>query len=389
MRPARTVLEQKIRERRLTLEEFAAFVETFAREHNEPGTVSVRHLQRLVSGRGPKGQPLGHLSVHTTRLLEQIFGIPIGDLIAPPATTSTKEEDTAREFRQFLYTSSRVDGPMVELFRNQLMDIRIVDRQLGTIIAGQEVRAKLAQVELLLTHSMNSGIREQLAALAADLHTLAGWQALDIGRIADSWQHYEHAKSAARESGILPFEIYASGEQTSVLLEAGEVVPAIELLDHLLPIAQKTCPPLLYAWLTAARGEALAKGGRSDESRRSFDAASEILEENPADSGGPYIKLDAIQLDRWRGHSLTQFAHHDAIDLLTSSLDRLDPTFARAEVSLRADLASALASVNLTQEAAVNARQALTMARQIGSVKNQRKLEILMSRLGIDTNHLT
>ena len=35
--PARTVLEQKIRERRLSLREFVEFVETFAREHNEPG----------------------------------------------------------------------------------------------------------------------------------------------------------------------------------------------------------------------------------------------------------------------------------------------------------------------------------------------------------------
>jgi hypothetical protein len=38
MRPFRTVLEQKIRERRMTFEEFVAYAETFAREHREPGT---------------------------------------------------------------------------------------------------------------------------------------------------------------------------------------------------------------------------------------------------------------------------------------------------------------------------------------------------------------
>ena len=51
MQPCRTVLAQKIRERRQSLEEFAAYTETFAREHHERATLSVRHLQRLVAGR--------------------------------------------------------------------------------------------------------------------------------------------------------------------------------------------------------------------------------------------------------------------------------------------------------------------------------------------------
>ncbi|MGH3906015.1 MAG: hypothetical protein ACRDTE_17815 [Pseudonocardiaceae bacterium] len=50
-RPARTLLEQRIRERCMTFEEFAQHAETFARDHNEVGTLSLRHLQRLVSGR--------------------------------------------------------------------------------------------------------------------------------------------------------------------------------------------------------------------------------------------------------------------------------------------------------------------------------------------------
>jgi 8-oxo-dGTP pyrophosphatase MutT (NUDIX family) len=80
----RTVLEQKIRERRLSLREFVEYVETFAREHNEPGTLSFRHLQRLVAGRQPDGSPLGPLRPATARLLERIFGMSIDNLLAPP-----------------------------------------------------------------------------------------------------------------------------------------------------------------------------------------------------------------------------------------------------------------------------------------------------------------
>ncbi|SMD26460.1 hypothetical protein SAMN05661093_10043 [Kibdelosporangium aridum] len=86
MRAFRTVLEQKIRERRLSIEEFAEFAEVFARERPELklGTVTARHLQRLASGVGPKGRPLGEVRPATARLLERIFGISIDQLLAPP-----------------------------------------------------------------------------------------------------------------------------------------------------------------------------------------------------------------------------------------------------------------------------------------------------------------
>jgi 8-oxo-dGTP pyrophosphatase MutT (NUDIX family) len=84
-RTFRTVLEQKIRERRQTFEEFVAYAETYAREHNEPGTLGVRHLQRLMSGQRSDGRPLGPVRPETARLLEQIFRLSIDELLAAPA----------------------------------------------------------------------------------------------------------------------------------------------------------------------------------------------------------------------------------------------------------------------------------------------------------------
>jgi len=60
---ARTLLEQRIRERRMTFEEFVRWAEEFARKEKEPGTLSLRHLQHLVAGRARMDrlvrQPLG------------------------------------------------------------------------------------------------------------------------------------------------------------------------------------------------------------------------------------------------------------------------------------------------------------------------------------------
>ncbi|MFB9930148.1 NUDIX domain-containing protein [Amycolatopsis halotolerans] len=87
--PPRTVLEARIREQRQTLEEFAAFAEDFARKHNESGTLSVRHLQRLIAGVRPDGKPLGQVRPATARLLERIFSASIDDLLTPPERPSS------------------------------------------------------------------------------------------------------------------------------------------------------------------------------------------------------------------------------------------------------------------------------------------------------------
>ncbi len=80
--PARTVLAQRIRERRLTLEEFSEQLEVFARENNEVGTVSIRHVQRLAAGQCTSDQ----LRPATARLLERYFGSPIEELLVSPET---------------------------------------------------------------------------------------------------------------------------------------------------------------------------------------------------------------------------------------------------------------------------------------------------------------
>ncbi|NYH77210.1 hypothetical protein FHR84_000524 [Actinopolyspora biskrensis] len=95
MRTFRTVLEQRIRERRQTLEEFAEYAETFAREHGEPGTLGLRHLQRLASGRGTGGKPLGPVRPATARLLERIFDESIDDLLAEPSNPVPSSEVTS------------------------------------------------------------------------------------------------------------------------------------------------------------------------------------------------------------------------------------------------------------------------------------------------------
>ncbi|GGP41984.1 hypothetical protein [Saccharothrix coeruleofusca] len=104
MRPARTVLEQLIRERRMTMEEFADYAETFARNHGEVGTLSKRHLHRLATGQRGDGKPLGEVRPATARLLEKIFNLTIEELLAPPSEHNV-EDDPDTELRQRLHAA--------------------------------------------------------------------------------------------------------------------------------------------------------------------------------------------------------------------------------------------------------------------------------------------
>jgi hypothetical protein len=253
MRPYRTVLEQKIRERRQTFEEFAAYVETFAREHNEPGTLSVRHLQRLTAGRQPDGRPLGPVRPATARVLERIFGRSIDELLAPPFH-GPAIEDSESELRHRLYVSSQVDKVTLTILQEQLNGIRRLDRQFGAPIARDEVTTKVTQVSRLLTYSLTSAAQEPLAALLSELHCLAGWQALDLGLAKEAWTHYSHAVTSAQISNNPSFITLAIVGQAFVLVDIGQTQNAVDIASSARHTADQKCSHLTRAWLQTLNG---------------------------------------------------------------------------------------------------------------------------------------
>ncbi|MGH3846652.1 MAG: hypothetical protein ACRDS0_35320 [Pseudonocardiaceae bacterium] len=373
-RPPRTLLEHRIRQRCMTFEEFVQHAEAFARDNHEPGTLSLRHLQRLVSG-----QPPGALRPATARLLEHLFSEPIAALLAPPKTTIEDGENPTSELLRLLDTARRVDTSTVTLLHQQLDALRRLDRQLGATVVQDELKTKIRQVERLTAHSLAPGTRELLAALLSEMHTLAGWQALDLGDITESWQHYEQSRCTAAQSNSIPYEAHAAAEQAFVLIDVGVTSDAVDLLDSARRCADATSPRVLRAWLAAAHGEALAAHGDRTASLHAFDRAAELLPVSSTPDDRPYVALDPVHLARWRGHALARFGHPDAITVLTDALDHLDPTFVRAETALRVDLATALAANGDRDEARSHADHAARLAVQVGSTRQRRRIITLLA----------
>ncbi|MFI5611083.1 hypothetical protein [Amycolatopsis sp. NPDC051903] len=379
-RQPRTLLEQKIWERNQSLSEFVESAEAFARQSGEPGTLSERNLKRLVAGRRTDGTRVGRPRPATARLLERIFGTSVDELLGPIERSAAGGDVAGQELRSAIATAKRIDPGVVALLRGQLAAVRQLDRKLGAATAYHEVAIKVDQVAELHSYSLSAGTRGQLAALLAQLSALAGWQALDQGRVSTAWNHYERAKQAARESEDAAFARHVEAEQAFVLLEIGHAIDAVDLLATTEGDARGDGSPLLRAWLAAAHGEALAASDRRSESLRAFDRAESLLPPDPSTDDGPYLVLDSVHLARWRGNALARIGEADAVGVLDNALRGLDPTFTRAEAGLRVDLATALAVAGEHDEASLHITKARDLATEIGSARQLRRLALLPSR---------
>lgn len=374
-----TLLSELLHERGLTAEEFSEQANRYAREHCIDATLSARHVNRLASGERADGRPLGPVRPGTKRLLEMMLNVPVDKLLKPVATPAPETgnwSSEAVELRARIMSGRRVDRETVSLLQEKLNLTRVIDRRLGCTTLLGELRAQIDQMWQLLSDVLDQRMRVSLARVITDASALAGWQSLDQGLLRESWQHYDQARSAARVAGSGSLEAYACAGQAVVLLDIGDSRSAVELTSHALDTANDA-PPLLAAWLTAAHGEALAADGRLTDSLRMFDKAAELIGSGRDNTTASYLVFDQTHLTRWRGSALARLGKREAIDVLSTALDQLDPTFARAETALRVDLARVLSANGEPAEARAHAERARLLAAQVGSTRQRRRLEAL------------
>jgi tetratricopeptide (TPR) repeat protein len=139
-------------------------------------------------------------------------------------------------------------------------------------------------------------------------------------------------------------------------------------------------PALMRAWLAAAHGETLAATGDRDGALRAFDDANALLPADPVDPALPFLFLGGSHLDRWRGNALARVGDAGAVDQLTRALELLPTSWERARSGVLVDLAHAHAAAGDREAAISCARDARTIARQINSDRQLRRLDCLVSR---------
>jgi tetratricopeptide (TPR) repeat protein len=221
-----------------------------------------------------------------------------------------------------------------------------------------------------------------LAPVLADASALAGWQAIDMGRLTLAWDHFERATAAAREAGDACLLAFAAGEQAYVLLDLGRPADALGMVRAVWDETHTTIPHQIRGWLRAAEAEMAAAAGDEPTCRNALDAAAREVGQGPSNDEHPYLALNDAHFARWRGSCLVQLGDPETAEELATALAAMDGSFTRAEAGLRADLAQALHVRGERQEARRHLTRARELAQLTGSARQRRRLRDLAKRIG-------
>jgi len=300
------------------------------------------------------------------RAFVEIYGAP------PEVLGFTPPDETGRiaQIRSRPLELVEVDADLVSLFESQTQYLRELDRRLGSAAQALLAGSHVDQISSVLHHCVGSQ-REALAAALAEAAALAGWQALDRADVVAAWDYHETGKGAASESGSTAVAAHVVAQQGFVLLDSDQPALAVAAMNQANVMARRS-PPLLRAWLAAARAEALAAVGDADATRRALEEAQALLS-GDSDEELPYLMLSEEHLARWSGHCFARLGDPAAIESLPRAL-AAESDSVRAAISLHADMALALLNVSLIAEARDEARRAMEMAERFGSARQRKRL---------------
>jgi tetratricopeptide (TPR) repeat protein len=291
----------------------------------------------------------------------------------------------AGQHTELLYrisASRHIDAEVIAALWSETNSIRLLDRRLGAPTVSAKLQAHIDHIDGCLRYSLRPGQRQALAPVLADASALAGWQAIDMGRLTQAWDHFERATAAAREAGDACLLAFAAGEQAYVLLDLGRPADALDVVRAVWAETHTAIPHQIRGWLRAAEAEMAAATGDENTCRQALDAAAREVGHGPSNDEHPYLALNDAHFARWRGSCLVQLGDPETAEELAAALSAMDGTFARAEAGLRGDLAQALYVRGERQEARRHLARARELAQLTGSARQRRRLRNLAKRMG-------
>jgi transcriptional regulator with XRE-family HTH domain len=154
-----------------------------------PGLVSLKSMVSRWENGKAQPDPL------YARLLREVYGLSDTELGLKISTGSGLDVETAAdELARHLSTSAGLSMDTVKLLQEQTDRYRLLDRPLGAPRLLEQIRGHIAGLSEMLSYGVTGACRRPVAAVLADAATLAGWQALDVGALAQAWDHFETAK---------------------------------------------------------------------------------------------------------------------------------------------------------------------------------------------------
>lgn len=354
-------------------------IEQYARQH-ATDVASTASLRVYVS-EWENGKRV--ISDRYAVILRRLLGVTDAELRPAATVVQGLAADGYDDLLSRIDTASSIGGSMVESFNAQTELLRTMDRQMGSSGLVDQMAGHLAKLEETLNFAVLPGTRRPVALALAGASTLAAWQGLDAGAVERAWRHYEVAKRAARDAEAPMYLAHAMGEQAYVLCDAGRPALAVDLVRDAQRILGLQGSPRLLAWLYSTEAEVCARAGLPIDSRRALDAAAASIPAGAEDRDPDMLSifLNGSHLERWRGNVLAMLGDGDAVTELYGALERVDPTFVRAQAGLRCDLAQAHLARGEYDQVDTHLRAARLLASRTGSVRHRRRIDLLTREL--------
>jgi transcriptional regulator with XRE-family HTH domain len=304
----RTVLEQKIRDRRQTYEEFAEAAKIIAREHRDLqlGTMSTRHLQRLAAGVGPRGRPLGPVRPATARLLEYMLGASIEELLSPPRTSHEGDTShrTAAEAVVGPLLASAADESAAFLGWVEMVNVGDLSiEQMHTEI--QRLARDYLKVPTIPLFQRTKSLRDRSFALLAghqkpahsrDLYSVAGWSlamlawmSIDLGHPEEAEDHLRAAWVCAERADENTLHAWVCATRHTAARWQNDFTAAAHYAEQGLRYVRNRGSAELF--LASALALDLARDGQDEKARHALARAmnaAETLDTTLDALGGPF-----------------------------------------------------------------------------------------------------
>jgi hypothetical protein len=259
----RTVLEVRVRQRRLSFEEFTQQLEVFARQSGEAGTLSFRHMQRLAAGQSRPDQ----LRPATVRLLERFFECPIEELLATPGAVEGAHHLPSDLFYE---DPTPQKSPVVGELQAVLADYAGRSSIVG--LTGEGEPASLKDIERDLTVAFLAYQQSRFTTVANRVSVLL----VDAQRATRNCSGQEQV----RAFGLLALSYQAAA---SVLTKTGEADLAWLAADRGLMAAEQSDSSAIRGSLVRSVAFALASIGQLEPAMRLIESGAQHLGPDVAD----------------------------------------------------------------------------------------------------------
>jgi transcriptional regulator with XRE-family HTH domain len=299
--------------------------------------------------------------VNRRRLLVAMLGIPAGLL-------GLAEEQQAAQ-----RTTVTVNDDRMAFLEDELTTRREMYHTGGTLRAARGITTWCREVERLAAAARTTAWRERALTVLTLSYQLQGSILADDMLYQEAHRWHEQALRVAQDLGDRELIAAALARRGVTFVQEERAHDALRYLTAALETIRQAGLPGLRGYALQALSEAYAKSGQPQESWRAIGLAERILEryeDGQQEGERTQAKIDMATVTAQKGVNAVLLGEYErAITSIEKSLQSYDPTLVRARARLLAQKAEALSKLRLLDACVETAREALTLARSVGSTK--------------------